>query len=82
MQNLKEEARLNRPIVQIGKNGITPSVVLEIDKHLKKRHLIKVKLLSSFVNTYNKEEEVQTLARTLHASIVSMIGNSVCLYRR
>lgn len=42
-----------KPIVQIGKNGLTETVVAEIEKHLKKRKLIKIKCLKYFLDEYS-----------------------------
>ena len=41
-----------KPIVQIGKSGLTESTLKEIEKHLKKRKLIKIKCLKYFLDEY------------------------------
>ena len=44
---LKKLAHKMDPIVHIGKNGLTDSVIQQIDEILENRELIKVKLLES-----------------------------------
>ena len=36
------------PSVRIGKNGLSKSVACEIERHLKKKKTIKIKLLKSY----------------------------------
>ena len=43
-----------KPIVQIGKNGLTETVIAEIGKHLKNRKLIKIKCLKYFIEEYSE----------------------------
>ena len=82
----KERARLKSlasaadTIVQIGKSGITESVIASVDTALTARELVKGKVLESSMLT--AREAVQQLADALHAEPVQAIGTKFVLYRK
>jgi len=76
-----------KPIVHIGKSGLTDSVLDEIKKHLKKRKLIKIKCLSFYLDNLgevsNKEKVrmvAQSLSDKLNAEIIQVVGFTFTLY--
>jgi len=60
--------------IRVGKNGITDSLIEEIKKQLKKRKIVKVKMLTSFVKIKNKKEAAKEIALKTKADIVNMTG--------
>jgi len=81
LKELKSKAKLIRPLVRIGKNGITETQVNDIKKHLKKRKLIKIKLLKSF----RKEETTdiaQDIAEKTDSKVIHIIGFTFVLYKK
>ncbi len=82
----KERARLRglasteSTIVQIGKGGITDSVIASVDTALAARELIKGKVLESSMLT--AREACEQLAEALHAEPVQAIGTKFVLYRK
>jgi len=80
---LKQKALSLKPIARIGKNGLNESVLAEIKKQLKKKHLIKIKILKSFLdeNKLDKKEFIIDLAEKLDAQIIQKIGFVVVLYK-
>lgn len=52
--NLKAKAHHLKPIILIGKNGITESVIQEIDGALYAHELIKIKFKRQRSNSWNK----------------------------
>lgn len=83
----KKEGRLLKPIVQIGKNGLSEGTLIEIKKHLKKRKLIKIKCLKYYLDASegtNKEKMKQTadtIASYCNAEIVSIVGFTIVLWQ-
>ena len=68
------------PIVQIGKGGITESVLSSIDLVLEKRELIKIKLLqNSFLDT---QTAMTQICEGINAEPVQQIGSMVVVYKR
>lgn len=79
MQFLRREANALRPLVQIGKLGLTEGVRANLDRALDAHELVKVKFLDF-------QDEKQTLTGDLvHSTgcvLVGLIGNTAILYRR
>ncbi|KHO46939.1 MAG: hypothetical protein QS99_C0004G0011 [archaeon GW2011_AR4] len=67
--------------VQVGKNGISDALLKELGILLKKRKLIKVRLLRSFLGTSEKKETIEHLATVTQSQVVFARGNTFALYR-
>lgn len=68
------------PIVNIGKEGVTPTVVTAAQEAIKKRELIKVRVLQNcFEET---RDAIETLADRSNANLVQVIGRNGLLFRR
>ena len=72
---MKEE-----PIVQIGKEGVTPTVVQAAREAIKKRELIKVKVLQNAPE--EPKESIEVLAERADANLVQVIGRNGLLFKR
>ena len=79
MAMLKKRARELKPLVRIGKKGVTQGTILEIKRHLETKELIKIKVLR------NKKEEFQNILETIlketNAKLVSKVGFTFVLYK-
>ncbi|MDY3118554.1 MAG: ribosome assembly RNA-binding protein YhbY [Peptoniphilus sp.] len=81
----KQRAQLKRlshgmkPLMQIGKNGITPGVIEQIDQLLNDHELVKIALLQN--TAVDLKEAAETLTEALHAEFVQGIGSKLTLYR-
>jgi len=68
------------PVVNIGKEGVTPTVVQAVREAIKKRELIKVRVLQ------NCEEEpkdaITVLAERSDVNLVQVIGRNGLFYKR
>lgn len=82
----KERARLKGlaskedTIVQVGKGGITESIVASVNTALAARELIKGKVLESSMLT--AREACEALAEACGAEAVQAIGTKFVLYRK
>ncbi len=77
------------PIVQIGKNGLTETVIEEISKHLEKRKVVKIKCLKYFLDSIESEgsgsQKVKEVAKTLQERLncsISCVGFSIILSKK
>ena len=68
------------PVVQIGKEGVTPSVVQAAREAIKKRELIKVQVLQNA--PVEPEEAITMLTERVDADLVQLIGRNGLLYKR
>ena len=81
LYKLKAEASQLKPIMNIGKNGITDAVVEEIRKHLKANRLIKIKMLKSSREEKDTTTIAEKLAQATASEIIELRANNVVLYR-
>lgn len=65
--------------LQIGKNGITASFIEELNKQLKKRKIVKIRLLRSFLEGSDRTEAALRLSNETKSAIVSLTGFAIVL---
>ena len=71
------------PVVHIGKEDVSPTVVMAASEALKKRELIKVRVLQTCVDEPKDAKEIiATLADRCNANLVQVIGRNGLLFRR
>lgn len=76
--HLKARAHALEPSVQVGHGGLTDGVATEIDRALKARELIKVKILA---DRDEREEIAEAIATRTESAIVQQVGKVVVLWR-
>lgn len=76
---LRSKAHHLQPLFQIGKNGLTESVIVQIEEALEAKELIKVNILQNCGE--DKKEIAGTLAERENMNIVQTIGNVIVLYK-
>lgn len=78
----KAKANTLYPAMQIGKSGITVGLIKELKAQLKKKKIIKVKFMKSFIEDKNKKEVAQELAKKTNSDIISQVGFVVVLSKK
>lgn len=68
------------PVVQIGKEGVTPEVVESAKEAIKKRELIKVKVLQN--SPEEVSDAIEKLAERVDCELVQTIGRCGLLYKK
>lgn len=79
-QYLKAQAHHLKPVVHIGKAGVTPALAAELDQMLESLELMKLKL------NQNSFEDLDTVVQALEARVEGLvhvwtIGRTVLVYR-
>jgi len=69
-----------KPVVMIGNNGITPTIIEEIDRALTDHELIKVKLPAG--SKHDRDLVSTELATTAKADVIHTIGRMALLLRQ
>ena len=67
-------------ILIIGKNGVTPTVLKQLNDAFPPRELVKGKVLEN--SMYTAKEAAQELAKAAECDIVQVIGSKFVLYKR
>ncbi len=78
-QYLKGLAHDLQPVVMVGNNGLTQSVIKEIDLSLNAHELIKVRVLGD--DRAARESLIEEICSKVNASFVQHIGKLLVLYR-
>lgn len=78
---LRTEATKIKPILNIGKNGITESVLEEIKKQVKANRLIKIKMLKTSAEGEDIKASAAKLAEATKTTLIDVRGSTVVLYR-
>lgn len=68
------------PVVQIGKEGVTPTVVQAAREAIKKREIIKVRVLQNCMEL--PADAIAMLAERADANLVQVIGRNGLLFKR
>ena len=67
-----------KPLIRIGKNGVTPATIANIDRALTDHELVKIKYLEH-------KDQKKTLTRRIteetRSTLIDQIGNTATLYR-
>ncbi|MGM0770332.1 MAG: YhbY family RNA-binding protein [Halobacteriota archaeon] len=83
LYKLRSEATHLKPMINVGKSGVTDQLIVELKKTIKDKHLVKVKVLKSA--SYEDEDGIDGIAEKLaaatKATIIDVRGHSVVLYR-
>lgn len=76
---LKKKAHELNPLVRIGKDGVTESLIQSILEAIDSRELLKVKILQNCEK--EKEEVLEELSKSSEFEIVGIIGRTIILFR-
>lgn len=78
--SLKAQAHHLKPVIFIGKNGMTESIIQEIDAALKAHELIKIKFQETALEIMKQNSE--TWLSQLKATLVDTKGHVMTLHRK
>ncbi|MDK2790360.1 MAG: RNA-binding protein [Methanothermococcus sp.] len=68
------------PVVWVGKEGVD-KVIAEVKRQLKDKSLIKIKIRKSALESEDKKEIAEKIARETNSEIISLVGNVITLFR-
>jgi RNA-binding protein len=77
---LRSLAHPRKPIVAIGRNGVTDSVLSELDRALDHHELVKVKV--GIGDRVSRAQAIQTICERTGALLIQRIGFIATLFRR
>ncbi len=67
------------PVVMVGREGISPTVLAAASDNLLAHELIKVKVQQT--SDVDRQTAADELARRLKSAVIQVLGNTVLLYR-
>jgi RNA-binding protein len=76
---LKDE----NPTVWVGKEGLTPQSIAELDKHLQKNRMVKVRILPAALQAENTAQTIASkAAEQTESALVEVRGHVFILFRK
>ena len=79
-RELKSGLHSLKPIVIVGSNGLTDSVLQEIDRALEDHELIKIRLVDE--DRDSRDELIVKICKKMRAALIQSIGKVVAVYRK
>lgn len=76
---LRAEAHHLDPVVHVGHQGLTPSVIGSLDDALRTRELVKVKITNKDV--IKPRDAANALALATNSAVVQVIGHTATFFR-
>jgi len=76
---LRSQAHALKPVVIVGGNGLTETVMAEIDRALNDHELIKIKIAGQ--EKAQRKADSLTICESLQAELIQNIGNIAVIYR-
>jgi RNA-binding protein len=81
LYQLKSEANQINPILNIGKNGVTDTLIEELNKQIKANRLVKVRVLKSAEEGNDVKAIAEEIANATRSTLIEVRGRTVVLYR-
>ncbi len=78
----KKQAKQLQPLINIGKAGITPGMIDEISRQVKRQRLVKVRFLKSYAPEKDLASDAVSIAVQAKALLVDQIGRVFVLLKR
>ena len=76
---LRSAAHHLDPIINVGKDSVTPEIIAAIDEALEARELIKVGVLKNCMDDPN--EIARVVAERTRSQVIQVMGKKITLYR-
>ncbi|MGI5992790.1 MAG: YhbY family RNA-binding protein [Methanosarcina sp.] len=81
LYRLKAQANQLSPILNIGKNGVTDTLIEELNKQIKANRLVKVRILKSAEEGKDLNAIAEEIAAATRSTLIEIRGRTVVLYR-
>ena len=77
---IRNKMMKERPTINIGKRGLTSSIVEEVIKQLRLHEMVKIKSLNLPLQDESQRALIEDLSKRTRSSIVEIRGNTLILY--
>jgi RNA-binding protein len=78
-RHAKSTLAQGRPTVCVGKNGASKDTIDEIEKQLKRKEMVKIRILKSALAHEEAKQVAMTIAEQTEASLVEVRGHTFML---
>ncbi len=81
IKQLRADSTKTDVTVTVGKNGITDATIEELNRHLKKDKLVKVRLLKSATHELGMDAQAGELAQRSNSTLIDVRGGTATFFR-
>jgi RNA-binding protein len=81
-RRVKRRLGEEKPTIWIGKGGVSPELLREIEKQLDKKKMVKIKILKTALEGNEVKQIASEIVEQTEASLVEVRGHTFMLYRR
>lgn len=75
---LKGAAQLLKPLLEVGRAGMTPAFIAALDEALRAHELVKIRFTE---HKTEKQQLAPVLAEATHSRLIMLVGNVAVYYR-
>jgi RNA-binding protein len=81
-KELRSIGKTLTPILNVGKSGLTESMITEIKRQLQKQKLIKIKMRTSSLEGVDKKAFAKEIAEKTEAQLIEQVGFVLVLHKK
>jgi RNA-binding protein len=80
-RGIKRRLEPESPTIWIGKNGVSAEITAEVDRRLKEKKALKLKIQKAALKNDNAKAIAEDLASRTQSTLVEVRGHTFILYR-
>ncbi len=81
-RHVRHELKEEGPTIWVGKEGLKPAVLTEVEKQLQKEKMVKIRILKSALLSDTAKAIATRTAEQVNAALVEVRGHVFIIYRR
>jgi len=81
-RHVRHELKEEGPTIWVGKDGLKPTVLTEVEKQLQREKMVKIRILKSALAAETAKAIAERTAQQVCAALVEVRGHVFILYRR
>lgn len=82
LKEMRKESKMLDAAIIVGKNGLTDAVIEKIRSELKRKWIVKVKILKTYIEDKDKKRTFAEIAERADAQIVHTLGFTITLTKK
>ena len=81
-RHVRHELKEEGPTIWVGKEGLTPKVLEQVENQLQRAKMVKIRILKSALVTETAKDIATRTAEQVGAALVEVRGHVFIIYRR
>jgi len=81
-RKIKHDLSAEKPVICIGKHGVSQEILTEIDGQLERTEIVKIKILKTAMEGHDARAFAEETAQQTRSLLVEVRGHTFILYRK